>query len=144
MPASLAARTAALPGADNAGMNEPNRSAAKRPSSAAIEPATTPLPNLHRVEQMMGTAIVLDVRDGSVLPAALEEAFEYLRAVDLPHAIAGLRSEAATPYRRRRCNKHPSFARTPRRPTDSASEQGITTPRLSPFESRCRRWWLTR
>jgi thiamine biosynthesis lipoprotein len=78
----LHARTAALPGADNAGMNEPYRTAGKRPSSAAIEPATTPLPGLHRVEQIMGTAVVLDVRDRSVLPAALEEAFEYLRTVD--------------------------------------------------------------
>lgn len=47
-----------------------------------IVPATTPLPRLHRVEQIMGTAIGLDVRDRGVSPDALEEAFEYLRGVD--------------------------------------------------------------
>jgi thiamine biosynthesis lipoprotein len=34
------------------------------------------------VEQIMGTAIGLDVRDESVSASALEEAFEYLRGVD--------------------------------------------------------------
>jgi FAD:protein FMN transferase len=34
------------------------------------------------VEQIMGTAIVLDVRDASVSPEALEQAFEYLRGID--------------------------------------------------------------
>jgi thiamine biosynthesis lipoprotein len=37
---------------------------------------------LQRVEQIMGTAIGLDIRDASVPPAALESAFEYLRGVD--------------------------------------------------------------
>ncbi|HEX7613055.1 MAG TPA: FAD:protein FMN transferase [Candidatus Limnocylindrales bacterium] len=45
-------------------------------------PATTPLPGLRRVEQIMGTAIGLDVRDAFVSPAALDEAFAYLREVD--------------------------------------------------------------
>ena len=45
-------------------------------------PAANPLPGLRRVEQIMGTAIGFDVRDASVDPAALEEAFEYLRGVD--------------------------------------------------------------
>ena len=44
--------------------------------------ATTPLPGLRRVEQIMGTAISLDVRDASVSPAALDEVFAYLREVD--------------------------------------------------------------
>jgi len=44
--------------------------------------ATTPLPGLRRVEQIMGTAIGLDVRDASVGPAALDEVFAYLREVD--------------------------------------------------------------
>jgi FAD:protein FMN transferase len=47
-----------------------------------VSPATTPVPGLHRVEQIMGTAIGLDVRDESVLPAALEQTFAYLRGVD--------------------------------------------------------------
>jgi thiamine biosynthesis lipoprotein len=34
------------------------------------------------VEQIMGTAIGLDVRDASVMPAVLERAFAYLRGVD--------------------------------------------------------------
>ena len=56
-----------------------------RIQTSADEPvsqATRPLPGLQRVEQIMGTAIVLDVRDTSVRPAALEQAFEYLRGVD--------------------------------------------------------------
>lgn len=44
--------------------------------------ASTPLPGLRRVEQIMGTAIGLDVRDASVNPAALDEVFAYLREVD--------------------------------------------------------------
>jgi thiamine biosynthesis lipoprotein len=49
---------------------------------AAIAPATASLPGLRRVEQIMGTAISLDVRDPSVEPGALDEAFEYLRQID--------------------------------------------------------------
>jgi thiamine biosynthesis lipoprotein len=52
------------------------------PLPSAVEPATTPLPGLRRVEQIMGTAISLDVRDASVAPRALDDAFEYLRRVD--------------------------------------------------------------
>jgi len=51
-------------------------------TATTISRATTPLPGLHRVEQIMGTAIDLDVRDAAVPPAALERAFEYLRGVD--------------------------------------------------------------
>jgi thiamine biosynthesis lipoprotein len=47
-----------------------------------VSSASIPLPGLHRVEQIMGTAIGLDVRDASVNPAALDEAFAYLRDVD--------------------------------------------------------------
>ncbi|MGZ6265327.1 MAG: FAD:protein FMN transferase [Candidatus Limnocylindrales bacterium] len=54
-----------------------------RPSAPSpVEPATAPLPGLRRVEQIMGTAISLDVRDASVAHHALDEAFEYLRQVD--------------------------------------------------------------
>jgi len=48
----------------------------------SVSPATSPLPGLHRVEQIMGTAISLDIRDASVQPDALEHAFGYLRGVD--------------------------------------------------------------
>jgi thiamine biosynthesis lipoprotein len=44
--------------------------------------ATTPLPGLRRVEQIMGTAVSLDVRDPAVAPRTLEDAFDYLRGVD--------------------------------------------------------------
>jgi FAD:protein FMN transferase len=63
-------------------MPEFNRPAARAAVTAGISPATTPLPGLRRVEQIMGTAIDLDVRDAFVAPAALERAFEYLRSVD--------------------------------------------------------------
>jgi thiamine biosynthesis lipoprotein len=49
---------------------------------SAIGPATTPLPGLRRVEQIMGTAVSLDVRDSAVAPGALEDAFDYLRGID--------------------------------------------------------------
>ncbi len=39
-------------------------------------------PGMHRVEQIMGTAISIDVRDAAVAPGALDEAFEYLRRID--------------------------------------------------------------
>jgi thiamine biosynthesis lipoprotein len=52
------------------------------PTTSALSPATTPLPGLHRVEQIMGTAVGLDVRDPTVRPEALEQAFAYLRGVD--------------------------------------------------------------
>jgi thiamine biosynthesis lipoprotein len=41
-----------------------------------------PVLGLRRVEQIMGTAIGFDVRDPDVPPAALEEAFDYLRDID--------------------------------------------------------------
>ncbi len=47
-----------------------------------VSPATTPVPGLHQVEQIMGTAIGIDVRDPSVEPSALDRAFAYLRGVD--------------------------------------------------------------
>jgi FAD:protein FMN transferase len=51
-------------------------------SAKVVSRATTRLPGLHRVQQIMGTAIGLDVRDAAVHPDALERAFEYLRGVD--------------------------------------------------------------
>jgi thiamine biosynthesis lipoprotein len=67
---------------DNAVMPEPDSLARNNPAARPVSPATTRLPGLHRVEQIMGTAIGLDVRDASVAPDALEQAFEYLRGVD--------------------------------------------------------------
>ena len=37
---------------------------------------------LRRVEQIMGTAISIDVRDAGIPPATLDDAFEYLREID--------------------------------------------------------------
>ena len=51
-------------------------------AATAAAPATQLPPGLRRVEQIMGTAISLDVREASVSPAALDLAFEYLREVD--------------------------------------------------------------
>jgi thiamine biosynthesis lipoprotein len=51
-------------------------------NAEAVSLATTPLPGLRRVEQIMGTAISLDVRDASFPPSRLELAFDYLRSVD--------------------------------------------------------------
>jgi FAD:protein FMN transferase len=56
-----------------------NREQVGRPESLA---GTVPLFGLRRVEQIMGTAISVDVRDQAVAPSALEEAFEYLRDID--------------------------------------------------------------
>ena len=60
----------------------PNQLPGASPTTSAVSPATTPLPGLHRVEQIMGTAVGLDVRDPTVRPEALEQAFDYLRGVD--------------------------------------------------------------
>lgn len=59
---------------------DPNSAEATR--EQPILQATNRLPGLHRVEQIMGTAIGLDVRDTTVRPEALELAFDYLRGVD--------------------------------------------------------------
>jgi len=50
-----------------------------------LEPlsGTAPLFGLRRVEQIMGTAISFDVRDPDLSPAALDQAFDYLRDIDL-------------------------------------------------------------
>ncbi len=55
----------------------------EKPAQPGVSPATTPLPGLRRVEQIMGTAISLDIRNAAVPRSALEEAFSYLRGVDL-------------------------------------------------------------
>jgi thiamine biosynthesis lipoprotein len=65
---------------DNAFMPQPIPDLPPLPS--AVAPASSPLPGLRRVEQIMGTAISLDVRDSGVMPGALADAFEYLRQVD--------------------------------------------------------------
>jgi FAD:protein FMN transferase len=57
----------------------PDRKHVARPKPQA---ETVAVFGLRRVEQIMGTAIGFDVRDAAVAPAALEDAFEYLRDVD--------------------------------------------------------------
>jgi len=63
-------------------MTDPNVAGRAEMHDPLALSATTPLPGLRRVEQIMGTAIGLDVRDASVSPAALDEVFAYLREVD--------------------------------------------------------------
>jgi thiamine biosynthesis lipoprotein len=63
-------------------MPEPDQSATRPLSASVVSPATTLSGGLRRVEQIMGTAISLDVRDAAVSPDALERAFDYLRGVD--------------------------------------------------------------
>ncbi len=67
---------------DNWPMGEPlidTNEAEPAGASASAEPGH---PGLRRIEQIMGTAIGIDVRDPGVTPAALEDAFEYLRDID--------------------------------------------------------------
>jgi thiamine biosynthesis lipoprotein len=66
---------------DNAAMPERDQPATHPLPASVVTPATTLSGGLRRVEQIMGTAISLDVRD-ALAPAALERAFEYLRGVD--------------------------------------------------------------
>jgi thiamine biosynthesis lipoprotein len=47
-----------------------------------IEPAATPAPGLHRVEQIMGTAVGADILDPGVRTATLDAAFAWFREVD--------------------------------------------------------------
>ena len=63
-------------------MSQPEQLRGRNSKEATVSQATAPLPSMRRVEQIMGTAIILDVRDASVPQAALERAFEYLRGVD--------------------------------------------------------------
>ncbi|MGA3029294.1 MAG: FAD:protein FMN transferase [Candidatus Limnocylindrales bacterium] len=63
-------------------MSQPEQLPGK-PALLGVSPATTPLPGLRRVEQIMGTAISLDVRNAAIPKSALEHAFDYLRGVDL-------------------------------------------------------------
>jgi thiamine biosynthesis lipoprotein len=63
-------------------MPETERDSGRHGDTGAVSPATTPLPGLRRVEQIMGTAISLDVRNERFPPSQLEVAFDYLRSVD--------------------------------------------------------------
>ena len=63
-------------------MTDRNAAEPAETDEATAVPGTTPLPGLRRVEQIMGTAIGLDVRDPAVGPSALDDAFGYLRDVD--------------------------------------------------------------
>jgi FAD:protein FMN transferase len=63
-------------------MTETERPDGRRVNAEAVSLATTPLPGLHRVEQIMGTAISLDVRNAPFPPSRLDAAFDYLRSVD--------------------------------------------------------------
>jgi thiamine biosynthesis lipoprotein len=67
---------------DNAAMTDRDAFGQAEPDKPLDSPLTSPLPGLRRVEQIMGTAIGLDVRDASVGASALDEAFTYLREVD--------------------------------------------------------------
>ena len=78
---------------DNAVMPEPIPDRPFLPT--AIGPVAAGLPGLRRVEQIMGTAIGFDVRDTSVPPRALDEAFEYLRDVDLRFSTYKSESEVS-------------------------------------------------
>jgi FAD:protein FMN transferase len=51
-------------------------------SDTGVGPATQSLPGLRSVEQIMGTAIGIDVRDPHTSPASLEAAFASLRDAD--------------------------------------------------------------
>ena len=66
---------------------------------------------LRRVEQIMGTAIGIDVRSGGVPPAVVEDAFALLRDVDraVQHVPARQRGQPADPRRagRRRARARP-------------------------------------
>ena len=77
-----AAREQSPPESDNGAVPDSDLLPGDATRPIAISQATTPLPGLHTVEQIMGTAIGLDVRDASVPGAALERAFDYLREVD--------------------------------------------------------------
>lgn len=63
-------------------MSHPDETSPRAVDNDRIMRATTPLPGLHRIEHIMGTAIDIDVRDAFVAPAALDLAFDYLRQVD--------------------------------------------------------------
>ena len=64
-------------------MSQPDQLPDGNSALLAGSPATASLPGLRRVEQIMGTAISLDVRDATVAQTTLEAGFEYLRGVDL-------------------------------------------------------------
>ena len=63
-------------------MTDPNAFGRATPDQPLDSPVTNPLPGLRRVEQIMGTAIGLDVRDASIQASALDDVFAYLREVD--------------------------------------------------------------
>ena len=67
---------------DNAVMTDQDVAGRAETHDSLALSAATPLSGLRRVEQIMGTAIGLDVRDTSVSPAALEVVFDYLRDID--------------------------------------------------------------
>ena len=63
-------------------MTDRNAFGRATPDQPLGSPVTNPLPGLRRVEQIMGTAIGLDVRDASIQASALDDVFAYLREVD--------------------------------------------------------------
>lgn len=63
------------------------------PISADLLGAAAPGGGQRRVEQIMGTAIGIDVRDAAVSPAALDEVFAYLRDVDARFSLYRADSE---------------------------------------------------
>jgi len=63
-------------------MGEPLTGTNPAELTGAPEPGPSARLGLRRVEQIMGTAISVDVRDPAVFPGALDDAFEYLRDID--------------------------------------------------------------
>jgi FAD:protein FMN transferase len=73
-------------------MTAPDFPEAREPG---VSLATTPLPGLRQVRQVMGTAISLDVRDPFVDQGVLERAFDYLRHVDTRFSTYKTESEVS-------------------------------------------------
>ena len=58
------------------------------------------LTGLHRVEEVMGIPVGIDVRDGGVDPGALDRAFDWLHWVDATFSTYRADSEVSRPERR--------------------------------------------
>jgi thiamine biosynthesis lipoprotein len=63
-------------------MGEPLMDASQAQPADTSTPAVALDGGRRRVEQIMGTAISIDLQDAGIPPAAIEEAFEYLRDID--------------------------------------------------------------
>jgi thiamine biosynthesis lipoprotein len=63
-------------------MGEPLMDTSQAQPAETSTPAVSVDGGRRRVEQIMGTAISIDLQDAGISPAAIEEAFEYLRDID--------------------------------------------------------------